>query len=202
MPCFTLSYLHFPGIWEGGKDKIMTKSIKNRIDDWVTGNYEWLHSHIERNVCKGMMKEYSWDLTSYLIETVYSLPEEKVTQMLDDNKLGNYLLVGAGMQLKSSTSPFYQIFRKHKMSAREDGQDGHSFSIFERPYEEYDEELYDCFQEAYGELHWYEKNLIQKYFYDEWTLQQIYEYYNISKRHIIKDINISLNKIRQHCKHC
>ena len=181
---------------------MISKELKIRADKWITDNYEWLLGQIERNVCKGQMKEYAPDLTSYLIESIYTLPEEKVTQLLDDNKVANYLLVGAGMQLRSSTSPFYRKFRKHKMSAREDGQDGHHFSIFERPYEEYDDSLYECFQEAYGELHFYEKALIDKYFYEEWTLQQMYEYYNISKRHIIKDINNTLNTIRQHCKHC
>ena len=181
---------------------MISKSLKERVDRWVTGNYEWLAEEIERNVCKGKMKEYAPDLTSYLIESLYYLPEEKVTQLLDDDKVGHYLLVGAGMQLRSSTSPFYLKFRKHKMSAREQGQVGHSFNIFEKPYEEYDESLYQCFLEAKEELHWYEKNLIDKYFYQEWTLQQLYEYYGISKKHIIKDINSALNTIRQHCKHC
>jgi hypothetical protein len=182
---------------------MISRELKRRIDGWVTREYEWLAGEIEKNVCKGKMKDYAPDLTSLLIESLYKLPDEKITQMLDDDKVGHYLLVGAGMQLRSSTSPFYQIFRKHKSYAREDGQPGvHSFSIFERPWEEYDDSLYECFQEAMEELHWYERNLITKYFLDEWTLQEMYEYYGISKKHIIKDINNGLQAIREHCKDC
>lgn len=176
--------------------------LKKRIDKWVTDNYETLLNNITRNVCKGMMKEYAPDLTSYLIETIYSLPEEKVTQMLDDDKLSNYLLRGAGMQLRSSTSPFYRMFRKHKMSARENGQEGHDFSIFERPQEEYDDSLYQCFRDSYKDLHFYDRALLDKYYYDGWTIQEMYEYYNISKRHIIKDMNKAIQIIRDKCRHC
>jgi hypothetical protein len=180
----------------------MNRELRKRVDNWITGNYEWLAGEIEVNVCKGQMKEYAPDLTSYLIESLYYLPEDKVAQLLEDGKVGNYLLVGAGMQLRSSTSPFYRTFRKHKMDAREDGVEGTANSIFDKPWEEYDDSLYECFQEAMGELHWYEKNLIDKYFLDGWTLQQIYKYYGISKKHIIKDINNGLQSIREHCKHC
>ena len=88
------------------------------------------------------------------------------------------------------------------MMAREDGVEGTPNSIFQKPWEEYDESLYQCFQDAMGKLDFYDKALIDKYFYDDWTLQQIYEYYGISKRHIIKDINRTLQQIREHCKHC
>jgi DNA-directed RNA polymerase specialized sigma subunit len=181
---------------------IINKDLKRRVDEWVTDNYEWLLGEIETNVAKDRMSQYASDLTTYLIETLYTMPEEKVSQLLDNGKVGHYLLVGAGMQLRSSTSPFYRQFRKFKMSAREDGQSGHNYSIFEKPDIPYDESLYQCFKEAMGELDFYDEALMTKYFYEEWTLQQMYEYYNISKRHIIKDINRILNQIRQHCKHC
>ena len=180
----------------------MTRELKNRVDSWITQNYKWLTGEVTRNIAKNQMAQYAPDLISYLVESIYKLPEEKVTQLLDDNKLGNYLLVGAGMQLRSSNSPFYRTFRKHKMSAREDGISGSHKSIFEKPYEEYDESLYQCFKETYGELDFYDKAIMDKYFYEQWTLQQVYEYYGISKRHIIKDINRILQQIRENCKHC
>ena len=88
------------------------------------------------------------------------------------------------------------------MSAREDGQAGHSYSIFEKPDVPYDDSLYDCFKESYEELHWYEKAIMDKYFYQGWSIQRLHEYYGISKTHIVKDINNGLNSIRQKCKHC
>ena len=202
MPCFTLSYLHFPGIWEGGKDKIMTKNTKNRIDKWVGERYEWLLGQISTNIAKGQMEQHSGDLTIHMIETLYTQDEDKIIQMLDDDKLGWWLLIGASQQLRSSTSPFYRLYRKEKSWSREDGLSTSFNSIFDRPDEEYDDSLMECFQYEYKNLHWYLKELMNKYWYEGQTLQEIHEYYNISKRHITKDINKAISQIRQACRHC
>ena len=112
------------------KLNITNKDLKRRVDEWVQGNYEWLLKEIKTNIAKDQMSQYAYDLTSYLIETLYTMPEEKVSQLLDNGKVGHYLLVGAGMQLRSSTSPFYRTFRKFKMSAREDGYRDRDWETF------------------------------------------------------------------------
>ena len=81
---------------------IMSK--REKINKWVAENYTWFIGEIEENICKGKMKEYSGDLAVHVIEDLYRLDEAKIDQMLDDDKLGWYLLVGAGRQLRSSTS--------------------------------------------------------------------------------------------------
>lgn len=180
----------------------MTKEIKTRIDNWVTQNYEWLRGEIGTNITKGKMSQHTDDLTIHMIETLYTQGEDKLTQMLDDEKLGGWLLVGAGRQLRSSTSPFYRIYRKEKSWAREEGREGSFSNIFERPWEEYNDDLYQCFREEYDNLHFYQKALLDKYFMEGWSLQRIHTYYNISKGHLIKDINVTINQIREACKHC
>jgi len=177
-------------------------STKDRIDKWVSENYEWLLGEISTNIAKHQMNEYAGDLTSYLIESVYNMPEPKVIQMLDDDKLGRYLLRGAGLTLRSSTSPFFRTYRKEKMWSREPGIPGSAVNIFDREDEPYNDELYECFQEAYEELTWYHKALMDRYFYQEYTLTQMYEFYGISKNHIIKDLNQAINQIREKCQTC
>jgi len=180
----------------------MTKNTKLRIDKWVGEKYEWLLGEIKTNIAKGRMSQYADDLLIHMIETIYEQDDDKVNQMLDDGKLEWWLLTGAGRQLRSSTSPFYRLYRKEKSWAREEGIEGSFSNIFEKPGEEYDETLYQCFTEAYEDLHFYQKAIMNKYFYEEKTLQDIHEYYNISKTHLVKDINTAINQIREKCKHC
>ena len=180
----------------------MTKETKNRIDDWVEERYEWLLGEIRTNIAKSAMSQYADDLTIHMIETVYFQPEEKVIQMLDDDKLGWWLLTGASMQLRSSTSPFYRIYRKEKGWSREEGIEGSFTNVFDRPDEPYDDSLMECFQEEYNGLSWYLKEIMSKYWYEGYTLQEIHQYYNISKNHLVKDINKAINQIRQACNDC
>ena len=181
---------------------MITKKTKNRIDNWVQKNYVWLNGEIKTNIAKGQMKQYGDDLTIHMIETIYSQPESKIIQMLDDDKLGWWLLTGASMQLRSSTSPFYRIYRQEKSWSREQGLEGSFSNVFERPDEPYDDSLMECFQKEYDNLDWYLKTIMNKYFFEGQTLQDIHEYYNISKRHLTKDLNTAINQIRELCNNC
>lgn len=192
----------FPRIWEGGKDKIMKKELKDRIDRWVSERYEWLLGEIRTNIAKHQMSQYADDLTIFMIESIYNLPEEKITQLLDDDMMGWYLLTGAGRQLRSSTSPFYRIYRKEKSWSREEGIESSLKNIFDRPDEPYNDDLYECFREEFDNLHWYLKTIMNKHFIEGNTLQEIYEYYNIGKTHLVRDINTAINQIRTKCQHC
>ena len=71
---------------------IIDKDLKIRVDAWITQNYEWLLGEIETNIAKDRMNPYASDLTTYLIESLYTLPEDKVKHLLDNDKIGNYLL--------------------------------------------------------------------------------------------------------------
>lgn len=180
----------------------MTKDTKRRVDKWIEEKYKWLEGEISTNIAKGRMSEYSGDLLVHMIESVYKMDDDKVNRMLDNNKLGWWMLVGAGRELRSSTSPFYRTYRREKMNARENGYPGSHKNIFDGVWEEYDETLYECFKEAYNDLHFYQKALMDKYFYEGMSLQQIHEFYSISKRHLINDINAAINIIRDKCKNC
>ncbi len=176
--------------------------LKDRINSWVEGNWEWFHQQISTRIAKGQMNQYALDLSVFMIESIYNLPAEKVEQLLDDDAMGWYLLTGAGIQLRSSTSPFYRIHRRERMSAREDGYEGTLISIFDRPDEPYDDSLYECFKEEYANLFWYDKEIMNKYFYEGWSLQQTYEYYNIPKYSLVSTLNKAINQIRKKCNQC
>lgn len=180
----------------------MDRELRRKLDKWVSERYEWVRNEITTNICKGQMREYADDLTIHMIESLYNLPEPKLNQLLDDNKLRWYVLTGAGRELRSSSSPFYRTYRKEKSWSREEGHEGTSYNIFDIVYEEYDESLYQCFQEEFNNLHFYQQALMTKYFYEGWSLTKMYEYYNISKTHLTRDLNETIEQIRNKCNEC
>ena len=132
--------------------------------------------------------------------------------MVDDDKLRWYVLRGCSLQLRSSTSPFYRLHRREKMQSRENwvNNSNHEFQgsfsgkgILEKIDEPYiHDDLWDCFQESMNNLDYYHKALLQKHFMEKWSIQRIHKHYQISKTHIVKDINYGLDYIREYCKEC
>lgn len=180
----------------------MTQENKKRLDTWITDHYGWLRNEVNTNICKGGMNQYTDDMMSHMVESLYALSDEKITQMLDDQKLKWWFLRGCGFQLRSSSSPFWHTYRKHKMGARENGLAGSNSNIFDGVFEEYDPSLELCLEEAWDKMDWYLRTLMDKYFYQKYSVAKLHEYYGISKNHLIKDINKGIHYIREYCKHC
>ena len=183
----------------GRKDKNM---IKERLNKWVSEEYEWLEREISKNIAKNRMSEYSSDLLHHIILDLYKMDPAKIEGMLDNGKLKYYVLRGAALQIKSQTSPFYRLHRKQKTWARSGLMDTGKYDTetYEMKVED-EETLYDCFQKALNEIDWYLRTLLEKKILEGKTYQEIYEYYNISKTHLIKDINKGLDEVREICKH-
>jgi hypothetical protein len=180
-------------------------TIKSRLDRWVSDHYEWLDGQIRANIAKGKMREYADDLIQEMMVQLYGMKEEKIEQLLDNGKLKWYVLSGAGMQLRSKTSPFYQRLRKHKMMARENGLEGSDKNIFERidDTEEMSTECYfSCMKRGIENLHWYSKTLLKEYWEQGMGLDALNEKYNISKKHLTKDLNAAILTIRENCEEC
>ncbi len=184
-------------------DRDMT--IKSRLDTWVNEHYKWISYQIRTNIAKGQMAEYADDLIQEMMIQLYGMKEEKIEQLLDNGKLKWYVLTGAGMQLRSKTSPFYSRLRKHKMMAREHGLQGSDQNIFERidDTEELDTESYFiCMKKEIENLHWYNKQLLKDYWEKGMGLDALNEKYSISKTHLTKDLNAAILQIRERCKYC
>ena len=182
--------------------------IQDKLNEYVSKWYKWLLGEVKRNIAKDRMSEYATDLLHHIILDLYNMDEDKISQMIDDDKLRWYVLRGCALQLKSSTSPFYRLHRKEKLQSRENfvHSGDESFSgkgILEKIYEPYVEDnLWDCFQREMDNLHWYQKTLMNRYWMENWTLTEMYKHYNISKTHLIRDLNEAMNIIRENCKEC
>jgi len=151
------------------------------------------------------MAEYVDDLTQEMIVQLYGMKEEKIEHLLNNGKLKWYVLTGAGMQLRSSSSPFYRRIRKHKSYAREQGLEGSDSNIFEKidDTEELSTECYfSCMQREIENLHWYLKTLLKAYWLEGKHLDDLHQKYGISKAHLTKDLNTAILTIRENCIEC
>jgi len=181
----------------------MNQDTKRKLDKWVSKEYEWLVGEISTNIAWGRMSEYALDLTHHILSDLYKVKDEQLDDMLETGKIKGWLLRAAALQLKSQTSPFWHIWRKHKYSARSGVIDSDTGETNTPSYEmevEPKEELSDCMNRAVSQLHWYHRELWNKKFVEARSFQELYEYYNISKRHLIKDLNLAINEVREVCK--
>lgn len=181
----------------------MKQEIKDKLDRWVNKEYRWLKGEISKNIAWGMMADYSDDLLHHIILDLYKMDEDKIDGMLENNKLKWYVLRGASLQIRSGTSPFYITWRKHKMSARGGIIDSDAGETFTPSYEmeiEPEEGLTECLDRAINQLHWYLQAIFKKKFKEGLPLQEIHEFYNISKVHLVRDLNTAITEIRQTCK--
>lgn len=180
-------------------------SIKDRLDEWVREEYGWIKKQIQTNIAKNQMRDYADDLVQEMMIQLYGMKEEKIEELLDNGKLKWYVLTGAGMQLRSKTSPFYLRIRKHKMSAREAGLPNSDSNIFERidDTDELSTECYfTCMKREIENLHWYNKKLLKDYWEEGLHLDDLNQKYGISKLHLTKDLNAAILQIRENCKEC
>lgn len=183
---------------------MMNEKIKINLDKWIAKNYNWLKKEISKNITKQQMSQYTDDLLHHVISDLYKLNDSQLENLLSNNKVGHWCLRAASLQIRSKTSPFYYQFRKHKLSVRSgiiDASSGNTYDLETYKLDiEPPEELIECFERAQEQLHWYLKTIFNQKFKEGKTLQEIYEYYNITKRHLVKDLNSAINEIREVCK--
>jgi len=181
------------------KDKIMT--LKNEIDKWFRENYSYLQGEVKNNIAIDQMSQYADDLLSICTESFLTRTPEQQQQMLDDDKIANYILYCCGFQIKSAQSPLYNQFRREKMRARSG-----MLEFENNPYvpdeQLEDTELYQCYLKARSELHWYHQRLLEMKWDEGLTYQEIRNRTNITLNSIQKDMAIIYQIIRQKCNHC
>jgi hypothetical protein len=183
-------------------------SKEERINKFVSENYNKLLSEVSKNIAKGKMSEYRTDLLHHILLDLYKMDEGKVDQLINDGKMFWYILSGCGLQLRSSTSPFYRIHRKEKMASRENyvGGKEHEFNysgtkgILEQEYIPYEgDPLYDCMVEEIDNLHFYYRTLLEDKWFKGMTLNQMREKYDITLSSLSKDLKVAYEVIRTKC---
>jgi RNA polymerase sigma factor (sigma-70 family) len=170
------------------------EQINEAIGKEITRRYKWLVTQVKTNIAKDMMSTYAMDLLHHIIIDLYKKTPEYKLDLLNNNKVENWILVACGFQLRSGSSPFYREHRQLRMSARSgmlpDGFFEEDTSL---------DDLYQCLLKAMEHLDVYQRTLIQRKYFDKWTYDEICDYYQISKTHLTKDTKIAIKKIREYC---
>ena len=122
-----------------------------------------------------------------------------------DKALPNWLGRSMSLNLRSSTSPFWNHYRKEMYSHR-------GVYLTETPKQlangEYDEisieveeDNFECMLKALNQLDFYYKPLITDYYINKLTYQQLHQKYNISLKHLKQAVDEGVEIMKQHCKH-
>jgi hypothetical protein len=173
--------------------------LNNKIGQIIERYYDWLKREIKQNIAKDGMSGYAEELLHFIIMELYNKSPEKKQKLLDDNKIPFWILTSSGLQLRSSSSPFYNLIRRNKLQARSGDLDFEEhIDIQDIPY---DSEMYDCFKKGMEQLNWYNRKLLEEKFLNQLSFKAISEKYNISTKHLRKDVYIALLEIRKFCKY-
>ena len=172
--------------------------LEKNINKWFSKNYEYLRREVSNNIATESMNVYSDELLSVCLESFLTRTPEQRQQMLDDNKIQNFVLRCCSFQIKSSTSPFYRESRRFKMSAREDSEMPIKFSDDDQPLEDRDD--YQCMMNAIEELHWYHRTLIQEKWFNKMSFQDMRKKYGITLSSLQNDMRLIYNIIRNKCQ--
>lgn len=146
--------------------------LNTQYNKWFSKNYNHILKEVKNNIANGQMERYSEDLLHIVIEGLMGKPFEMRLQMYQDNKIENWILKACSFQVKSGTSPFYNIVRKYY---------DRNYAIsdkFDYPWHSESQgnpanELYNCFQREIEKLNWYEAKLIDLKYYQNYTYTQL-----------------------------
>ena len=132
----------------------------------------------------------------------------KVT--ITDNKLPNYLGRSMSLQIKSSSSGFWHQYRKEAYNSRgiynvefDDVKYRPLEPVVDVPEERFDTPQFhnpsDCVEWAVSKLDYYDKKLIEEYYYNKLTFYQIHKKYNITLNSVKHDIRKAVKQLKQYC---
>jgi len=178
----------------------MTEELRDRVNKWFKRNYSHYLNEVRTNITKGIMSDYTDDICAFMYTEFLKQSPEKIEQMLDDDKVLNWMLRATSFQIKSKSSPFYTKYRKKRA-----GMVPTYFA--ESSYHQHDaielDDYYLCMMECLEEendvLDWYQKKLIDMKYLKQMTYQQIVESYHFSLLSTKKHLNEALDKIEEHC---
>jgi hypothetical protein len=184
----------------------MTDLQKRRaIDAKITQHYQKM-SQDEKRITSYNYEQFS-DLLSFCLEqflTKKSLEYQYQVSCVDD-ALPNYMGRSMSLNLKSSTSPYWNQIRRQSYNYRgvyltED----HKISYLNGDYdvihdnEEIDD--FECMMKQVDKLDFYHKPLLTDYYINGLNFTQMNTKYGISTRHLRRAIDEAIEIIRKACK--
>lgn len=175
--------------------EMSNKEKREIIKQWFADNYSQLTTNVWKVCGKRDDIVYKWgdDLLPWFIEGFLKRDIKDQWRIFTDDKFENYCTRGMALALKSSTSPFYNEYRKKAMSLRELHY-GYDYGLYD---EEHKKEInIELIREAIKELNYYDRYIISKYYIEGATLKEMYLQTKINAATLSNDIKVALEKLK------
>ena len=180
------------------------KELKIRLDRWFSRNWEHYESEVRKNIANGQMSKYAHDLCILIYETFMKKPHAYKQQVLENDKILNWMLRASAFQLKSGTSPFYRQFRKHSVKhipeyfAINEGKGG-TYEIGEWS----NDAALQCVMEAIKEenIGFYYSRILEMKFLKQMTYSEMCDEYGFALNTLKKDIILAMEEVKKYCNH-
>ena len=176
-------------------EKFVREKISNIYDQLVINC---------KKTCKAGYDRWGHDLLPLCIEMFLMKDIEIQLKVIDDGKLENYITFMMGLQLKSSSSRFYSVYRKENYNYREilpnyaytkEGKD------FAGPFEDEEDPTITCLKDLIAKLNPYEKMIVNERIIGKEKFSILSRRYNITYSTMKKDAEILKAKLKAKCRH-
>jgi len=171
---------------------------RDKIRKWFNRNEKQLRINVWKICGKQdhVVEKWGNDLLPYFVEGFLKRPIDDQWAIFSGGKFENYVTRGMAIALKSSTSTFYHQYRKKAMAFRELHHE-YDYGLYHENEEEKKEANRVLVQEVLGELNFYDRYLLSKYYIEEMSLKEICEVVGINQSTISKDIRSALKNMRK-----
>lgn len=182
----------------------MKKQEKRDIVTKEIGNiYEQLIINCKKT-CGAGYNQWGEDLLAMCIEMFLEKDTDYIWKVYTDGKLENFITFMMNFQLKSSTTKFFHVYRKHMYKNRE-LFDNMSYDqervAYNKAFKDQPSEVYMCMKAVIEKLNPYEKMLVNEIMVQGKKFNKTSEKYNINYHSLKHDYKKVKELIRKKCKH-
>lgn len=138
--------------------------------------------------CTTGFEKYGLDLITTAVEFFLNKPEEQQLETIENGKLENFITFIMAVQLKSTSSRFYNEMRKHTNSIREFWPnyqyEGMEFDPEEVSYGDNNDMVWECVKEITKDFNPFEKMVYEEILRDGGKYATVSKKYNINYHHL------------------
>lgn len=175
----------------------MTKKEKEKVIlKWWADNYDqlWINVHKVCGYSQVALDKWGDDMIPYAYETFRKMDLDKQYEIITEGNPENYITRGMALSIKSSTSMFYNTYRKFSRKSDEMNLLYHD-KQWESKWEQKAKNE-EVLHKAFDELDFYDKYLIQAYYFEEKKAKEIAEKTGISASTVSHDIKKALKRLK------
>jgi len=175
------------------------KQKKAYVDKHLTEIYPQLRINVEK-VCGAGTSQWADDLLPTALEFFLEKPLQVQYESCINNKAENFITFIMAFQLKSSSTKFWHVHRKHISNSREYYTDHFQYDL-DKKQDVADDDHMHCIKQAIKKLDVFEKMLIEERVIKGIKFVDISDRYDIPYTALCNQLNKTLKKLKKQCQH-